>query len=800
MALPDTISMPAKTGAARTVLFIIAFLFLFIFPITWDSWIPRSQYTSVLLLGAAASVYLAMRSHSPKDFRVPKAVVPFVAYLLLQMGLLLIAPTIVPGLQKIVTNLVILALFLFFLESLNFSWLAWVWENALIGLGVLFSLMSLLVLFFWFGEWWRISGTLFSIPPIGVRLTGLILNHPNAAAGFINLVLPLAAIRSLLTKGALRRIFWICVIGLFLAAEYFTSSRGAWIGLVVGLGIVFGLIVLAQGPKFMIKLRTRISISLAGKRRMARAIGAGILTVIIGALIIYLLVWNVSVGGHGDFSERGKIWARAWNIFSTSPLWGHGPGSYPFYVALQSRDVTDENGYFHPHNLGLQIAGETGIAGLLLVVLFVGISVRAFIAVWRQTPSASSEKLRLAAYAGAAAAVAVQHIVDDLFLQMLYTLSVFLMLAIALRNAPRSEVILLKNSLGVFSILGLSGFVLLVTLYVMWGGSQYWQGLNQADKGDWITASEDICRAADMNAANTLFTFQCGQASAYAAYYDGDSDALQTAIAYTRRGLEKDPYWYGHWANLATFEWQAGRRSQGLALMRRAVANAPPSSLYLANLGWMEEAAGNRSEALKAYGEAIDVDPWLARDDYFQQSEVRRESLTGQRAEDDFWKGWDALQTGDWESAKRHFERAIESNPGDSAAYAALGLALQGAGRPGDAWRNVEKSLFIGGGYFPTLMIASQVALSQDRQDEALQYLTRAYNTLSNANTAYIYYNAAYHRSATLPSDLSPYLLRLGLTPGMRENLARLAEYFLRGGETAKAETVMDWVHEGVSQ
>jgi tetratricopeptide (TPR) repeat protein len=790
----------AKSQSKLVLLFLLSLLALFFFPIMWDSWIPRARYTGLAITSIAGVICSVSRIRSKAQFQLPKAVIPFGIYLLLQTGLLFIAPNLIVGLQKIVSNLVVLLLFLFFLESLNFGWQARVWENALIGMTILISLVGLLVIFIWSRDWWRIGESVFSIPPVGIRMPGVMLNQPNPVGGFLNLVIPVALIRLLRKKSIQGRIFFIAVILLLFVAEYFTSSRGAWIGLVVGLGITFAMIFATEVKKNFNKFKIGFGSHLIARHLKGMHLWTAILTVLLIIGAIYSLFWNVNFVGHASFSERWKIWLQAWNLFLASPLWGHGPGSYPFYLALRSGELTDENGYFHPHNLGLQIGAETGIAGILLVVLFIGLSARAFAAVWRQTPSASSEKLRLAAYAGAAAAVAVQHIVDDLFLQMLYTLSVFLMLAIALRNAPRSEVILLKNSMGVFSILGLSGFVLLVTLYVMRGGSQYWQGLNQADKGDWITASEDICRAADMNAANTLFTFQCGQASAYAAYYDGDSDALQTAIAYTRRGLEKDPYWYGHWANLATFEWQAGRRSQGLALMRRAVANAPPSSLYLANLGWMEEAAGNRSEALKAYGEAIELDPWLARDDYFQQSEVRRESLTGQKAADNFWRGWGALQTGDWESAKRHFERAIQSNPGDSAAYAALGLALQGAGRPGDAWRNVEKSLFIGGGYFPTLMIASQVALSQDRQDEALQYLTRAYNTLSNANTAYIYYNAAYHRSATLPSDLSPYLLRLGLTPGMRENLARLAEYFLRGGETAKAETVMDWVHEGVSQ
>jgi O-antigen ligase len=779
----------SKTQRTLAALLVFSIFFLFFFPLTWNSWIPRARYTSLLMLLIAGSLWLAMRIRSGAAFRIPRVVLPFAGYLALQTGLLAITPNPQYGLQKVLNNSVIFIIFLLYLESLNFGWRAAVWENALISMAILVSLIGALAVTLWFRAWWQLSASSISIPPVGVRIPGTMLGHPNPVAGFINLVVPLAIIRLMRKGRLLGRIFWIGVLSLLLGVEYFTSSRGAWISLAAGLAVTISLVFapgLLNRGKLVIDFSWRKFIEL---RTVLLATGA----ILISAAILALLIWNIRFAGHGSNSERIKIWQRAWEIFATSPWWGHGPDSYPFLKATQSSFVTDENGYYHAHNLWLQLGAETGIAGILLAGMFIWVALRAFLSIWRQTPTGSFERNRLAAYAGAGVAVAIQHQIDDLFLQLLYTLGVFLVLALALRNAPKRETVSLNNKYASLVILGLLGLASFGTSYLMRGADQYQLGLSEARKGNWATARDQLCGAAEINRTNTLFAFQCGLANGFVAYDDGDSDSLAAAIAYTRQGLADDPNWYVHWANLATFEWWAGNHSQALALMRMAASSTTPKTTIALTLGWMEEESGHSQEALDAYRAALGLDPWLGEDRYFEKSAVRQRALQDLLADSASWQGRQAVSSGDFKTAEKALLRAIQSNPSDSTAYAALALAQQQLGEPGDAWLNVQKALFIGSS-FRTLVLSSQVASMQSKSREAMSYLERAFDLVDHTTISQVYYDAAYHREV-LPTDLSPYLIRLGgLAPEETRAFGQLAVYLSEDGKENKAQRVMDWI------
>ncbi|MFC3874647.1 PglL family O-oligosaccharyltransferase [Neisseria musculi] len=84
-------------------------------------------------------------------------------------------------------------------------------------------------------------------------------------------------------------------------------------------------------------------------------------------------------------SAREVEWGKAWKVFWSAPLWGHGWGSY----ALQGFLVQAETGQFtpnhlnvlftHSHNLFFQLLAEMGLAGTLAVVLgFVAVVWRMF--------------------------------------------------------------------------------------------------------------------------------------------------------------------------------------------------------------------------------------------------------------------------------------------------------------------------------------------------------------------------------------------------------------------------------------
>ncbi len=63
------------------------------------------------------------------------------------------------------------------------------------------------------------------------------------------------------------------------------------------------------------------------------------------------------------------------------------------------------------------------------------------------------------------------------------------------------------------------------------------------------------------------------------------------------KALEKDPYWYVHWANLASYEWQLGQREAAVEHMQQAAEMAPTRPFIQVNLAWMQEQMGDTRQA-----------------------------------------------------------------------------------------------------------------------------------------------------------------------------------------------------------
>ncbi|WP_082783622.1 PglL family O-oligosaccharyltransferase [Snodgrassella sp. CFCC 13594] len=81
--------------------------------------------------------------------------------------------------------------------------------------------------------------------------------------------------------------------------------------------------------------------------------------------------------GEGSFAQSGRQmeWRKAWAVFMSAPLWGHGWGSYAYQgfaqTGIYSHGFREYEGsvlFTHCHNLILQLLAETGVVGVLLVV------------------------------------------------------------------------------------------------------------------------------------------------------------------------------------------------------------------------------------------------------------------------------------------------------------------------------------------------------------------------------------------------------------------------------------------------
>jgi O-antigen ligase len=193
-------------------------------------------------------------------------------------------------------------------------------------------------------EWWSIVGP--SIPPLRPGDLGLTLGSSNTVAAAIELLAPTAALIAWQRRHS--RLLTGLIVGLTLAALVMTGSRGAWLGAAAGV-----LLLLAWG----IRERGLGGLIPADRRRRV-LLGAGLLVLAIpvGVLVVGRLL--------GSDAGRVELWRAAWSIFTSAPILGGGPGSWPDLHAGQPISGPTYAVLYTPHSSLFLILAELGLVGL----------------------------------------------------------------------------------------------------------------------------------------------------------------------------------------------------------------------------------------------------------------------------------------------------------------------------------------------------------------------------------------------------------------------------------------------------
>ena len=166
------------------------------------------------------------------------------------------------------------------------------------------------------------------------------------------------------------------------------QSRGALLGLALGLGIFAGL-GLARPALARWRLPTGAI--------TAALLAAWLLSLwhpVTGSDLLQRAVTlqDVPAAGHGRF----VIWEPAFRLFLERPWLGIGPGSY-FMVIPPWLDPADRSAHFYVHNDYLQLALETGLPGLLALLLVALAALRLLRAGLARWPRGSERRLTLLA-------------------------------------------------------------------------------------------------------------------------------------------------------------------------------------------------------------------------------------------------------------------------------------------------------------------------------------------------------------------------------------------------------------------
>lgn len=253
-----------------------------------------------------------------------------------------------------------------------------------LGLGVLVLAGWALVQFFGFPE------------EYGFRAQGPLLN-PNNLAGLLNLALvPLIAGY----LGVQRERATVLLFGgsvLVFAGVTATQSRGALIGLAIGLAVLLVFGRHTPGARAL---------------RLASLGGACL------AVFVFMNWWADdvlaqrletlgSVGAQASFQTRLAIWEGTWSIVANHPWLGTGLGTFFLYYPRYRLAADDSSGGYYAHMDPLQLWSEIGVAGPLLFYLFLTAILVQTVRAVRTVPETSRLRLEVLGPFGGLLAVAV---------------------------------------------------------------------------------------------------------------------------------------------------------------------------------------------------------------------------------------------------------------------------------------------------------------------------------------------------------------------------------------------------------
>jgi O-antigen ligase len=237
--------------------------------------------------------------------------------------------------------------------------------------------------------------------------------QPNPFAGYLGTILPFAVALSLLAQPRWLRGLAL-IAGLALVAGILLSqSRGAWIGVLTALCV---MALAGTG-----RARRLVWPAVYGLLLLTTISMAGLLpaswTARLGALIENFGLFDartvIVTPDNFALVERMAHWQAGWSMFLDHPLLGVGAGNYPVAYELYSLPGWRE-ALGHAHNYYLNIAAESGLAGLIALLILLVVSYRQVARGVRTGAAAGLERAALLGALGCLVMLTVHNLFDNL--------------------------------------------------------------------------------------------------------------------------------------------------------------------------------------------------------------------------------------------------------------------------------------------------------------------------------------------------------------------------------------------------
>lgn len=764
---------------------------LFFWALTFK-WIARTdpfiQLASHTLVSVIVVIWLVSLIRDPQPITIHRLVLPLGLFILYEWISIVRAPLPWHSVQVVLASTTYLALFIFLQNKVISGSQQRIWENTIIAIGAFFSLFNLFLVANELRSWQILNASTGLSLPFKYRLPGGFLIHPNYEAAFINLLIPLLVGRLFLKKNLSSRLGIALLLSLFSLSLYFSSSRGGWIAGTIGVIVTIMVSGLAIAMRRTLSLKDITRMISPRLKKVLMTFG------IIGALAMISGLYTLvsSTGRPPLWPSREKPWTMGWELFSSAPLWGHGAGSVHVLI---TQDPSSPPIYLtHTHNILLQAGAELGLVGLFLLgwsLIQIG---RTLVLAFRG--QGFEERIHLAAISGSLAATAVHHLVDYTLEVPMITVALLFIIASLCRYSPPNMNYQFKNA-GAKKLFALVILIIVAAFYYPTGQFRITDGIREFNSAQSTQSILEICDEANSHNRISYYQFACGRALAEEGYRSGDRQKLMEAIEHINKGLEIDPYWPMHWANLAALEWEIGNEQDALIHMETAYTSAPDFPVFNINYGWMLEQSGDFDRASRYYSRAVSGDPLIVDASILKRTEFQPDSVSAEQilptnfeANDHALRGWYYAKLQEWDHAREEFDRAVTINPAH--AFARSGLAfldlLAGSISSAEVHSKVAEN---SPGNNPMIhFVAGKIALEQGDLDEAMGLFERAYDLYSSQTYSDRYYKVVYRLDYIIPETV-PQLKSVFVTEDMITAFHELADYKLDNQQIEEGQEIL---------
>jgi O-antigen ligase/tetratricopeptide (TPR) repeat protein len=476
------------------------------------------------------------------------------------------------------------------------------------GVVVVFAGLETYLVYF---NWFQRVGSYQVLPPFPYRLMSL-LGHANPYMAFANLFAPLAAVGFFKSTNRLLKIGAGVWLGFYLVALPFSSSRGGWLAFAVWAALLVGKWLVDAGyqRRLWALVRRRPLLSIAGSASILLAASLALYR-------FFMLFTNHPTHSPNLLGSRSFMWVNAIEIWQKSPWIGAGIGRFSMeYMAVEA--VPPGFWAVQAHSIFFQALAETGLAGLLVLLLLIGFGIGWM---WQRYRCTTARWQPYSwAILSAVAAFLFACLVDDYsaYPAIMIPLVVLLAWQLSAGSTPLSP-----RPSWLTGLAGMMGLLLLAgSAWSMWAYLPAYQAIN----GDHTprSTSQLLDESIRRDPQHALYHQQAGLAWAADWEARGDEQSLQrarTALA-NATAIEPSPALW--WANLAVLDWYAGDRDAAQQHLQQALSlSATEPSFHLLR-GWFNEQGGLKSQALQDFQQALALAPAWVDHPFWQLTESRR--------------------------------------------------------------------------------------------------------------------------------------------------------------------------------